>query len=257
MTRSRILFFSSILLFIAWHGTIFYIVINYLKTNENFIESVTKTSVRLDEQLIVEETISKESVPEEVEKTVREMPPATSTHVSVVDPEPKKPDKPEVITPEKTKNTSVSFSSSEMLAAHNALRQAVGVSSLIYSQTLAQSAQKWSDKLQKNDCSPQHDATSNYGENLFWSSRTGGENLDLLATPSTVTNAWASEIEDYNYSSNSCRPGKVCGHYTQIVWKDTTEIGCGVSLCQKGNIRSQIWVCRYNPPGNYIGENPY
>jgi len=42
------------------------------------------------------------------------------------------------------------------------------------------------------------------------------------------------------------------GHYTQVIWKNTTEVGCGVARSNQG----EIWVCNYNPPGNYQGQNP-
>ncbi len=71
------------------------------------------------------------------------------------------------------------------------------------------------------------------------------------ASPAQVVNAWDSEAADYDYSSNKCR--KVCGHYTQIVWASTKEVGCGVAR----NAHREIWVCDYNPPGNYIGKRPY
>ena len=45
----------------------------------------------------------------------------------------------------------------------------------------------------------------------------------------------------------------MCGHYTQIVWKTTTEFGCAKSICE-GNV---TWVCNYNPPSNWVGEKPY
>jgi hypothetical protein len=45
-----------------------------------------------------------------------------------------------------------------------------------------------------------------------------------------------------------------CGHYTQIIWRNTTEVGCGMATCSNG---SEIWVCNYNPPGNYLRQNAY
>jgi pathogenesis-related protein 1 len=47
-------------------------------------------------------------------------------------------------------------------------------------------------------------------------------------------------------------------HYTQMVWKSTTEIGAGKATIQQGE--KQGWtvvVCNYNPPGNMVGEKPY
>ncbi|MEM6522020.1 MAG: CAP domain-containing protein, partial [Cyanobacteria bacterium P01_C01_bin.70] len=44
-----------------------------------------------------------------------------------------------------------------------------------------------------------------------------------------VVAAWVAEKADYDYASNSCASGKVCGHYTQIVWRETTAVGCGVA----------------------------
>ena len=45
------------------------------------------------------------------------------------------------------------------------------------------------------------------------------------------------------------------GHFTQMVWKTTTEIGCAVG--KRKDIPGYIVVCRYNPPGNVIGQKPY
>jgi hypothetical protein len=83
-----------------------------------------------------------------------------------------------------------------------------------------------------------------YGENLF-------EMRGASASPAQVVAAWASESRNYDYNSNRCRG--VCGHYTQIVWKDTKEVGCGVA---RGGGR-EVWVCNYDPPGNWAGKRPY
>jgi pathogenesis-related protein 1 len=66
-----------------------------------------------------------------------------------------------------------------------------------------------------------------------------------------VVGAWAGESRNYDYASNKCRG--VCGHYTQIVWAGTREVGCAVAT---GGGR-QVWVCNYDPPGNWIGKRPY
>ena len=43
------------------------------------------------------------------------------------------------------------------------------------------------------------------------------------------------------------------GHYTQMVWRETTALGCGEAICNK----TLIVACNYDPPGNYIGRRPY
>ena len=45
-----------------------------------------------------------------------------------------------------------------------------------------------------------------------------------------------------------------CGHYTQVIWRNTQRVGCGVAVCPNG---AEIWTCNYDPPGNYLGQNPY
>lgn len=65
--------------------------------------------------------------------------------------------------------------------------------------------------------------------------------------------SWGSEKADYDYDTNTCKIDKVCGHYTQVIWEKTTEVACGKTAC--GN--EHVWVCNYNPPGNYAVQKPY
>ena len=132
----------------------------------------------------------------------------------------------------------------EMLAAHNAVREKVGVPPLVWSDDLARIAQEWANTLiaeRRFD----HRPGSKYGENLF---RLDG----ARATPQKVVERWASERANFDYKSNKCRGGE-CGHYTQIVWRTTRAVGCAVA--HRG--QREVWVCEYAPPGNYVGRRPY
>jgi hypothetical protein len=64
---------------------------------------------------------------------------------------------------------------------------------------------------------------------------------------------WYNEIKNYTYSkiddSNSN-----AWHYTQMIWKNTKEVGLGMATCPNGNV---VIVANYNPAGNFSGEFPY
>lgn len=149
------------------------------------------------------------------------------------------------------------FDINEMLKTHNAVRREKGLNDLTWSIDLAKEAQEWSEVLRDEKCVMRHDLESPYGENIFWQQQTGGDTNGFVSTPSDAVFWWAAEEKYYNYNKNTCDKGEQCGHYTQIVWADTTEVGCGVSYCQGKDKRTDIWVCRYNPPGNIIGTRPY
>jgi pathogenesis-related protein 1 len=73
--------------------------------------------------------------------------------------------------------------------------------------------------------------------------------------------AWAAEAVDYDYSTNTC--SAVCGHYTQIVWRSTQVVGCGIKNCTVNSPFGPSYpswtlvACNYKPPGNLIGQRPY
>jgi pathogenesis-related protein 1 len=91
---------------------------------------------------------------------------------------------------------------------------------------------------------------------------TMGENLAIYSTSDVATAEiaalWSDEGTDYDYNANACR-GAQCGHYTQMVWRSSVGIGCAVAACEDipGFGAGALWVCNYDPPGNYIGERPY
>lgn len=133
-----------------------------------------------------------------------------------------------------------------LLERHNDWRARVGVAPLAWSDEVAKSAYDWAKKLKRDNCGFYH-SDSDYGENL-WMGTTG------YYTVADVVESWCSEIEDYDYDKNKCKPGKMCGHYTQVVWNTTTQVGCASIQDCDGNT---LWVCQYNPPGNWVGKKPY
>ncbi len=182
--------------------------------------------------------------------------PPSVSDVPTITPETIKPSQPIVEKPATPTTPSSPFNTSEMLDAHNEVRALVDVAPLTWSSSLARSAQGWASTLKKRGCIMEHDAHTKYGENIYVYWTGGASGTSYLKTPSFVVGRFASEKTFYNYSKNTCRRGEDCGHYTQIVWADTTEVGCGVSMCFDGYIQTEVWVCRYNPAGNN-GLRPY
>lgn len=140
-------------------------------------------------------------------------------------------------------------------AAHNAIRAQYSLPDLSWDDSLAAYAHVWgTDLVEKNNCTMEHRPQDNsspcnqvHGENLAW-------NSGYQETPKGVTDRWASEVSDYNYDDNSCVAGKMCGHYTQVVWRDTLRVGCAMIACPGS---AEMWVCNYDPPGNWVGQKPY
>ena len=140
----------------------------------------------------------------------------------------------------------------EWLTAHNSAR----VKPLRWSDRLAASAAGYAAKLasggQGRGCPIGHDA---YGETL---PNGLGENILEVTTMDIDANAvvahFLSERKDFDATRNRCRPGKVCGHYTQVVSQRTEEVGCAQAKCVDRETTYYMYVCRYNPAGNIVQQ---
>jgi uncharacterized protein YkwD len=125
---------------------------------------------------------------------------------------------------------------------HNSYRGQQCAAALTWSADLAAGAQTWA-----NACTKAHSADAfngGYGENLYWGSGNLGDADDAVKW-------WHDEIKKYNFQdpvwSNDV------GHFTQLVWKGSKQIGCGVARCGNEN----YWVCRYSPAGNLNVSTKY
>lgn len=132
-----------------------------------------------------------------------------------------------------------------ILEIHNSRRALHNVPPLTWNPALAAVAQDWSNK-----CVFQH-STLPYGENIAIGP----------ATPELVAMFYDNEVCLYNYSNPRFSSGT--GHFTQVVWRSTREIGCALSTpqaCPNGIPLSPTYrapamlTCEYNPPGNYAGQ---
>jgi len=144
---------------------------------------------------------------------------------------------------------------------HNQARAAVVTAtplpSLAWDPQLAQIAATWAAKCVDNedpvgliDHDPDRSNGSGYayvGENIFGAGGT-------RATAQMALSNWMDEQADYAYDTNTC--SGICGHYTQVVWRGTTHLGCALHNCPGLMYGSSI-VCDYGPGGNVGNQRPY
>lgn len=142
-----------------------------------------------------------------------------------------------------------------MLVKHNIYRRQHGVNPLTWSVDLERTAKRYSQKLsQKCSRELEHSAKEERGNFV-------GENLAMYATTAPqfsyngvdATDAWYKEIKDYDYRTQKSTGGMI-GHFTQIVWSDSRELGCALSQCKAGEWTEAYWVCHYSPAGNVRGQ---
>ncbi|KAK5937199.1 hypothetical protein PMZ80_010499 [Knufia obscura] len=87
-----------------------------------------------------------------------------------------------------------------------------------------------------------------YGENLFGFGGTNSDSTDFIAKTGEGIDSWYSEVGSYDPNTESG-----AGHFTQLVWKSTTKLGCAWGgKCDAGGIE-YFFYCEYDPAGNMGG----
>ncbi len=137
-----------------------------------------------------------------------------------------------------------------LLEAHNIERARVGATSLIWSDSLEAEARDWAVALIDSGRFAHDPRPHGHGENLWmgWGAR--------LFTPEDMVGDWIEERADYRRGvfPDVSRTGDwvAVGHYTQLIWRGTTHVGCAVET--RGD--RSLLACRYSPPGNIDGRRP-
>ena len=153
-------------------------------------------------------------------------------------------------------NTGSNFKASDaktFLDDHNKVRAQVGVGKLTWSNSLSNYAQSWANQLADKKCKIKHSECADesgriLGENIF-----RGSSSEFYSTLD-ASKSWFEEKADYNGEPIEATRRKMVGHYTQMVWSSTREVGAGVAYCPSGAI---IVVASYHPAGNIVGSVPY
>ncbi|XP_041970917.1 cell wall protein PRY3-like [Aricia agestis] len=164
------------------------------------------------------------------------------------------------------------FEKQAIVDAHNRLRQSVAlgqVSSqppaanmmeMVWDDELAARAQQWSDQ-----CTPQHDRAAQrdvgrfpVGQNLAatWTTRPPSSPADQQPDFMKQIKAWFDEVSIFGFKPINGAHGT--GHYSQLVWGETSHVGCGFTYYHD-NVKgyTKLYVCNYGPGGNVIGASPY
>lgn len=138
----------------------------------------------------------------------------------------------------------------EALAAHNDERAAEGLAPLHWDPILAAHAQSWAGYIAARGVM-EHTIPAGEGENLWM-----GESRTNLGVTAMITD-WIGEKADFRDGAfpSVARKGSWhdVGHYTQIMWRQTTRLGCGFAS-REG---TDYLVCRYYMPGNIVGQRVF
>ncbi|KAE8381098.1 CAP domain-containing protein [Aspergillus bertholletiae] len=150
--------------------------------------------------------------------------------------------------------TSLEVFEDTILSSSNLYRKDHNASDLVWNETLTQYAKAWAE-----GCKWKH-SHGPYGENLAF----GYQNA------STAVFAWGNEYRLYDFKKPTGFSEET-GHFTQLVWRATTDVGCAAIDCGYSNgtddnekrgdtgsyTRAQGWyvVCEYSPPGNVLGTS--
>lgn len=134
----------------------------------------------------------------------------------------------------------------ECLKAHNEKRSIHRVNDLNLNSELDDIAQVYAETLAQSD-------SLNHSSNKFNGQRLG-ENLYMQGGRAMSgflpVDSWYGESYNYDYENPRNSSG-VTGHFTQLVWKGSKELGVG---CAKSRDGSYYVVCNYHPAGNWVGE---
>ncbi len=141
-----------------------------------------------------------------------------------------------------------------------------GLPTLVWNNKLAEVAENYAQQCNwGHNANRQADYLALGGENI-----SVGENIaaHYFSTPSGTieeyaaaqVELWWAEHTDWHYQAYDQNTINGAGHFTQIIWANTIEVGCAMVFCEdmySDGIDGYYGVCNYGPAGNYISQFPY
>lgn len=166
--------------------------------------------------------------------------------------------------------TSTGVFKDDISMGHNVVRRRAGLQELKWSDELEKLASNRVQKLVNGGCYIRHSSVdyrwavagfAYVGENLY-------KVINMAPTGVDISDAWYAEIDDYTYGrvgqpcvktkcASRSSPPCAMGHFTQLMWADTTHLGCARAECPNERQRTFVSVCHYGPGGNIVGSAPF
>lgn len=145
----------------------------------------------------------------------------------------------------------------QCLYHHNIHRANHSVPALTWSESLADIARQIG-----SSCRYEHDTTTGgggYGQNI--AAGVSSENVSAIITDMFYNGEEPLFTANYGLDSPDMSNFMGWGHFTQMVWKSTTEVGCYTYDCSSrglantgGGVSPHFTVCNYKTPGNYANQ---
>lgn len=139
-----------------------------------------------------------------------------------------------------------------MLLVHNQERARVGVPPLIWDPALARSAASYGPTLAAIGHLVHSPRASRPGQRENLASAPRG-----MLTPERLAGMWLAEkrhfVPGIYPAVSRTRSWLDVSHYTQMVWRMTTRVGCALYTGRGVD----YLICRYSPPGNVDGRRVF
>jgi len=163
-----------------------------------------------------------------------------------------------------------------ILAKHNELRQKVAAGEetngpqpaasdmmrMRWNPELATVAQRWADQCSFGHDDDRSKCDGTYvGQNAFssWNSQEFSQD-EVMANAGEAVQAWYDEVVEFGFDTNNISPfvfNYDAGHYTQVVWAESAEVGCGLSYYEEDGWFVTLVICNYAVGGNMQGGDMY
>ncbi|MEM1114277.1 MAG: CAP domain-containing protein [Pseudomonadota bacterium] len=159
-----------------------------------------------------------------------------------------------------------------ILDALNAVRASVdppadpAIPPIIWDRDAATVAQNWVDGCVydfNSDASEEYDLLAGDGDDVVPFIGELIARRIFISTPrapdfvaGVAASLWEASSQFYDYETNTCTDNE-CLNYTQVVWRNTTSVGCAVATCFDDSFNFQFVSCNFVPGGNFRNQRPY